>query len=826
MPFQFRSAARSLTRTPGFTALAAVTLALGIGATTALFSVVDAVLLRPLPFPRPERLAVIWETKIKAARDTVPFSYPNFDDVRSQARTFDNMGAVALARLTIAGDPQPEQVQGGYVTSSFFPTLGVEPILGGGFVPADDRPGRPARVLIGHGLGQRRFGSSPAAVGRSMIIDGRVFEIGGVLPASFRFSNLSRETELWLPLGHDPFTARRFARPVRGMRVVGRMAPGVDLARAQTDLYTIAKRLEAAHPGDNADMGLRTILIQDQATGQVRPAVLVLNGAVALVLLIACANVANLLLVRTTARQREMSVRAALGARRSRLFVQLITESTLLGLLGGMGGLLVALWGVDLLSRAPLEAGSAFSPFNPRLTEIGLHWTAFAFASGLSLVTGVAVGVLPAWQATRAGAGDGLKESAPTGTAGPRRHRALGALVVVQVALTVMLLSGALLTGTSLVRLLDVNPGFTASGVLTFELNLPGSKYREPHLVTSFHERLFERVRALPGVTAAGAVEYLPLSGGDGSTYLYVADLPPALPGHEPRAHYRSVTPDYFAAMGIPIRTGRAFTADDRPGGVRPALVNERLARQLWPGQRPIGKRLALPFESLRYYRDRAPDFVPELGMREVVGVVADVKHSGLDADAPPEVYVPFAQRTVHDMTVVVATSGDAASLAGMVRREVRAIDADQPVANLRTVDEILARSLAPPRFHSTLIGVFAVVALALTGVGIYGVLGFVVSQRTRETGVRMAFGAGRRDIVRIVAGRGARLAIVGLVIGLGGAAAVARLLSRLLFGVTAAEPAVYASSAAIVLAIALAACYLPARRAAMTDPIVALRHD
>jgi putative ABC transport system permease protein len=821
-----RYAARSLARSPGLTTLAAVTLALGIGATTALFSVVDAVLLRPLPFPQPERLVVVWETQLKSGRDTVHFSYPNFNDVRSEAKTFESLGAVALARLAVAGDPQPEQVQGGYVTASFFPTLGVEPILGRGFAAADDRPGNPPRVLIGHGLWQRRFGSSPAAVGRSMSIDGRVFEVGGVLPPTFRFSSLSRETEVWLPLGHDPFTARRFARPVRGMRVVGRLAPGVDLARAQSELDSIARRLQAAYPGDNADLGLRAVRIQDQATEHVRSAVLVLNGAVALVLLIACANVANLLLVRTTTRQREMAVRAALGAGRPRLLAQLLTESTLLGVLGGMGGLLVALWGVDLLSRAPLEAGSAFSAFNPRLDGIALNWTAFAFACGLSLLTGVAVGMLPAWQVTRPGANDGLKECAPTGTAGPRRHRALGSLVVVQVALAVMLLSGALLTATSLVRLLGVNPGFTASSVLTFELNLPGSKYREPHLVSGFYERLFGRLRALPGVTAAGAVEYLPLSGGDGSTFIHVAGVPPAPPGQEPRAHYRSVTPDYFSAMGIPIRMGRAFTEADRPDGTRPALVNERLARQVWPGQNPIGKRLALPFESLRYYRDRAPDFVPELGMREVVGVVADVRHAGLETAAPPEVYMPFAQRSVQEMTVVVRTSGDAPALTAAVRREVRAIDPDQPIANVRTLDEIVERSVAPPRFHSTLIAVFALIALVLTGVGVYGVLAFVVSQRTRETGVRMAFGAGRREIVGLMAGRGVRLAAVGLAIGLLGSAGVSRLLSRILFGVTAAEPIVYVGSATAVLVTALAACYLPARRAANIDPIVALRHE
>ncbi len=422
-----------------------------------------------------------------------------------------------------------------------------------------------------------------------MTIDGRPFQVGGVLPETFRFSSFSRDTEVWLPFGHDPFTARRVARPVRGMRVVGRLAAGVDLPRAQAELDAIGARLVAAHPGDNADMGLRAVRIQDQATERVRPAVMVLNGAVAFVLLIACGNVANLLFVRATGRQREMAVRAALGAGRRQLLEQLLTESVILGLCGGLGGLLVAMWGVELLSRAPLESGSAFSPFNPSLDAIGLNLSAMGFASMLSLAVGLAVGMLPAWQLARSGAGDALKESSPTGTAAPRRLRALGGLVVAQVSLAVILLTGALLTATSFVRLLDVNPGFAAPSVLTFDVNLPGSRYREPHQVAGFYDRLIARAAALPGVTGAGAVEFMPLTGQDGSTFIHVDGLAAPPPGQEPRAHYRSATPGYFPAMGIQLRGDARSRTQIVPAPNGPRWSTND-SRKLWPGgSAPVG---------------------------------------------------------------------------------------------------------------------------------------------------------------------------------------------------------------------------------------------
>ena len=821
-----RYALRSRARAPGFTVVAVLTLALGVGANTAIFSVVEAVLLRPLPFPNPERLTLIWGANSRTGRSEVPFSQPDFEDLRAGVRTFDSLGAMVLGRFTLAGKPEPELVQGAYATAGFFSTLGLSPASGQLFSPRDDERGGPAVALLSHSLWARRFAADPAVVGRTIVIDSRPFTIAGVLPSSFRLASFARDTEIWLPFSQDPFVDRRYARAVHSMAVIGRLRADATVARAQADLDLVAAHLRQAHPDDDANLEMRVVGLHDHAVKNLRSAVLVLYGAVAFVLLIACANVANLLAARSTGRQREIAVRSALGASPRRLIEQWLTESVVLGLLGGLTGLLFALWGIDLLSRAPLQGEGAPGQVGIAVGGIALNGTVFAFTLGLSVLAGLAVGLVPAWQSLRDSTGARLKDASLASTAGPRRQRVLGTLVSAQVALSVTLLAGALLTATSLFRLLRVDPGFTATSVLTFDLNLAESRYGDPHRTAAFYDALLTRVRQLPGASAAGAVEYMPLTGTEATTVAFAADRPLPARGQEQRVDYASATPGYFPAMGVPVRGGRTFTDADRADAPRVAVINETLAPRLWPGESPIGKRLSMMLESLRYFRDRAPEFDPALGMREVVGVVADARRNGFSDAAPAEIYVPFAQRPVRDLTVVVGVEGDPAALTSAVRQAVAALDPEQPLGSVRTLEQIVDASVAQPRFNSVLVSSFALLALVLSAVGIYGVLSYVVTERTRETGVRLALGAERSDIVRLMMGRGLRFTATGVAVGLAGAAGVSVLLTRLLFGISAAEPLVYAGSAATVMLAAFAACYLPARRAARLDAVAALRHE
>jgi putative ABC transport system permease protein len=827
-----RYGARMLLKNPGFTLIAVVTLAMGIGATTAIFSVVNATLLRPLPFRQPERLALFWGSKPRTNMPQLPLSLPNFNDVRAQCQTCESLSAwtighANLTRSNLAQGAEPERVQYAIVSADFFATLGVQPLLGRAFRAEEDNPGNSPAVIVSHSLWRRRFGADPALVGNTITLDGQPREVCGVLPEGFRFASFPKETEIWLPIGLDPFRDRKYARGASALGAIARLKPGVSLAAAQTELDDISRRLEQAEPFFNTGWRLHAVALGEQASGKLRRGLLVLLGAVAFLLLIACVNVANLQLARSTARRRELAIRVALGAGRSRIVRQLLVESMLLALLGGGAGVLLAWWGVDLFALIPYNAPNLFTPYIVAPEQIGIDGRALGFTCLLALLTGVLFGLAPALQtgqAAKANLPMALKEGGSrAGDATNVVGRGRDLLVVAEVALALALLIGAGLMIRSFARLQQVEPGFDPKNVLTFDLNLPESKYQRPQ-AEQFYERLLERLAAAPGVIAAGAVEYLPLSGLDGNTGLLIEGRPKPAPGERIFAHQRVVTPDYFRAMGMRLRQGRVFTAADNDKAPRVAAINETMARRYWPGENPIGKRAALDFEAMRFYPDRAPDFDLALGLREIVGVVADVKHTGLAGETVPEFYAPLAQRPARNMTLVVRTAADPVGMLGVARNEVLALDKDQPIANASTMSEWLAASVAQPRFNFLLMTVFAAIALLLAALGIYGVMAWTVAQRTQEIGIRMALGAQTSDVLKMIIKRGMTLTLVGVALGLIASFALTRLMETLLFSVSATDPLTFSLIALLLTAVATLACYIPARRAAKVDPMVALK--
>jgi len=819
-----RFGARMLMKAPNITLTAVLTLALGIGATTAIFSVVNATLLRPLPFPQPDRLALFWGGKPRANMPQAPLSLPNFNDVRAQCQSCESLSAWTIGHSNLTQSAEPERVQYAIVTADFFATLGVQPLLGRAFRAEEDNPGHAPAALISHSLWRRRFGADPNLAGKAIMLDGQPREVCGVLPAGFRFANFPKETDVWLPFGLDPFKDRKYARGTNALGAVARLKRGVTLQQIQTELDAISRRLEQAEPHFNTGWRLQAVALHEQASGKLRRGLFVLLGAVAFLLLIACVNVANLQLARATTRRREIAIRVALGAGRSRIVRQLLVESLLLAGLGGMVGVLLAWWGVDLFALIPYNAPNLFTPYTVSAEQIGIDGRVLGAACLVSLLAGALFGLAPAWQmgqAAKTNLQTALKEGGAQAAQTAGRGR--GLLVVTEVALALVLLIGAGLMIRSFARLQRVDPGFDPQNALTCDLNLPESKYQRPQ-AAQFYERLLERVAALPGVSAAGAVEYLPLSGMDSNTGFLIEGRPRPAPGERIFAHNRVVTPDYFRALGMRLRQGRGFTAADNDKAPRVAIINETLQRRYWPGENPIGKRAALDFEAMRFYPDRAPDFDLALGLREIVGVVADVKHTGLAGETAPEFYAPLAQRPARNMTLVVRTAADPAGLLGLVRREAHALDKDQPVANASTMSEWLAASVAQPRFNFLLLTVFAAVALALAGLGIYGVVAWTVAQRTQEIGIRMALGARAEDVFRLMVGQGMKPALLGVALGLSGAAALTRLMKTMLFEMSATDPLTFVVVAALLAFVALLACWIPARRATKVDPAVALR--
>ena len=797
-----RYGARMLARNPGFTAVAVLTLALGIGANTAIFSVVNAVLFQPLDYEEPDRLYLLWTTNPGWARPESA-SLPDFLDWREQNQVFEDLAAISRRSLNLTGDGEPERLIGSYVSSSFFSLLRVQPSAGRGFLPEEDAPGAEHVAVLGYGLWQRRFGADPSLVGKTISLNGNDHTVVGIAPEDFQ---LFQGTDLWLPLALDA-SQPQFGRRSDFLRVLGRLKPDVREDRAQAEMTTIAKRLEQEYPQTNTNIGVVLVPLHEHFVGNVRPALLVLLGAAGFVLLIACANVANLLLARAASREKEVAIRAALGASRFRLVRQLLTESVLLALLGGSGGLLLAMWGTDglvLLSPAGL----------PRLNEIAVNEWVLGFTLLVSVIAGVLFGLVPALHASRLELHELLKEGGRGSADQGGRHRLRSVLVVSEVALALMLLIGAGLMITSVYRLQQVSPGFNTENLLVGRVNLPAAKYSNPAQILGFSEQLIERLEGMPGIRSATTTDDYPLSGGGIYLSFGVEGRPAPPPGEVVDAIVTSVTQGYHQTLGIPLLRGRAFTPQDGPEDRLVAVVNKTFVRRYFPDEDPIGQRLA--FDGM----PGQPDW------REIVGVVADVKQMGLDQEAHPEIYVPHLQRTRRGMTVLIRTESDPSALVGALRGAVQAIDPNQPVYAVRTMDTILSRSVAQQWFTMVLLGMFATVALVLAAIGIYGVISYSVSRLTHVTGIRMAWGAQPRDIFRLVVGQGMALTLIGVGVGLAASFALTRFLESMLFGVSATDPATFAGVSVLLAAVALLACYLPARRATRVDPLVALRYE
>ena len=800
---------RMLLKNPGFTVVTILALALGIGANTAIFSVVNAVLLRPLPFPTAERLVFISEWSQQVQNMSV--SYPNFVDWRDQNRVFEQLAAFRGAGLILTGMGEPERLDGREVSSTFFSVLGTNPAMGRNFTASEDQPGGNRTAIISYALWQRRFGARPEIVGQSLMLNNESHTVIGVLPQNFEWQ---APVDVFVPIGLQADKMQeRGNHP--GIYVIGLLKPGVTVEAARSEMEAIAERLAEQYPKSNGGNSVRLALLQEFATREIRPALLVLLAAVGFVLLIACANVANLLLARSASRSKEVAIRTALGAGRLRLIRQLLTESMLMSLLGGVTGLLLAMWGISaLLAVIPEDI--------PRLLvmNIGLDGRVLAFTLVISLLTGLLFGIAPALQVTRSNVNESLKEGGRSATGGASRQRVRNTLVISEVALSLLLLVGAGLLIKSFLNLSRSDVGFEPEGVLTMRVSLPEARYKENSQVVNFYQQLLQRVQTLPGVESAGLTRGLPMSGGIESGITVegheVADIKDTVV-----AVNLSATPDYFRVMRIPLIKGRYFTEQDKTGAPEVVLIDEMLAARFFPTEDPIGKRLKLggldsPFPWM-----------------QVVGVVKHVKHYGPDEEGRVEIYRPYFQlpqvpevQYGRSMVLAVRTTTDAASMTTALRNAVLEIDKDQPVSNVQMMTKVVADAVAPQKFATWLLGLFATTALLLAAIGIYGVMAYSVAQRTHEIGVRMALGAQRADVLKMVVGQGMKLALIGVGAGIGGAFLVTRLMSRLLFGVTATDPVTFITVSVLLTSVALLACLIPARRATRVDPMVALRYE
>ena len=793
-----RYGVRSLLKRPGFTAIAVITLALGIGANTTLFSFVNGILLRPLPYKDPGQLVILDETAPKQGIKSFSVSFPNFVDWREQNHVFEDVAVYQEGSYSLVGAGEPEQIRGARISQGLFELLGVAPKLGRTITAEEGRPETNNAVLISHSLWQRRFGSADNAVGQPLTVNGLARTIVGVMPSGFKFPETA---EIWVPMA---LNEKLYTRNDHGLKGIARLKPNVTLEQAQAEMNNIALHIEEQHPVTNEGMGVNVFRLRDRLVGDYRAALLILLGVVGFVLLIACANVANLLLARSSARHQEFALRSALGASRARIVRQLLTESALLSLLGATLGVLLAVWGKNLL----LAAIPGDMPFWMKF-DLDLRVLSFTFA--ISFLTALVFGVAPALQGSRTDLNEALKEGGRSRGGAHNRLRSL--LVVAEVALSLVLLVGAGLMIRSFAKLEQVNAGINPENVLTVEVPLSRAKYPKDTQQSAFFQQLMARVRVLPGVSSAAAVSDLPLMGGWGRS-LTVEGHPVLSVGQAPSINHAVVTPNYFHTMGIALREGRDFTDADAAGAMRVTIVDERLARQYWPGASPLGKRIRFgPPESNEPWHT-------------IIGVAGAVRNEGLDRESRHSIYVPYLQIPVRGMAVAVRTSGDPGSLAEAVRREVLALDKDQPVTNVMTMDEIISRSVWQPRFYTILFGIFAALALVLAAVGIYGVMSYAVTQRTQEIGIRMALGARAVDVLKLIIRNGMTLITIGVVIGLGGALALTRLLTTLLFGIKPTDTLTFVAVSAVLIFVALLACYLPARRATKVDALVALRYE
>ncbi|HST53141.1 MAG TPA: ABC transporter permease [Pyrinomonadaceae bacterium] len=798
-----RYGVRVLLRSPGFTAVAILVTALAIGANTAIFSVINAVLLRPLPYSNPERMVMVWGTQAKRGVTRAPFSYLDFADYHEQSNSFDGLAAYTDASASLAGRDAPEQITGEVTSADFFKALGVQPALGRAFVLDDERSGVAGVVIISHATWQHRFGGDQNIIGRQVTLDGKSRTVVGVLPADFQFPFSTEPPEYFLPL--NPNDDLDKARGAHYLTVVGRLKPGVTPQQASAEMKGIAARLEQQYPDDDASRGINIVGAQDDMVGTLRPTLLILLGAVGFVLLIACANVANLLLARSSRRVREIALRVALGASRGRIVRQLLTESLVLSFAGGVLGLLVAFWGINLIS--------SFVPADiPRFSESRLDPTVLAFTLGASVLTGLVFGLAPALSASKLDLNEALKEGGRSTSEGRARNRVRSLLIISEVALSLVLLVGAGLLVKSFVKLRNTNPGFNPENVLTASISLPLAQYSEDAKITQFYQQTIDRVSQLPGVESVGAITPLPLSDNGMSITFYLKDGPPPLPGESPVSAARVTSPDYFRTMGVPVVEGRAFSDADRADTQKVVIINQTLARKFFPGTDPLGRQLHLGLNDL--------DSV-------IVGVVGDVRHQTLDKEPGPEFYVPFTQVAFGDMSLVVRTrTDDPATLSAPLRGAVQSVDKDIPLFKLQTMQSLVGHSVARQRFSMTLIAGFAGLALALAMAGIFSVMSFLVAQRTHEIGIRMALGAQQRDILRMVVFHAMGRALVGVAGGLLAAFALTREMASLLYQVSATDPFVFGGIAVLLALVALVACLVPARRATKVDPMIALRYE
>lgn len=802
---------RMLSKKPGFTAVAVFTLALGIGANTTIFSILDAVLLRPLPFPEPQRLVTLWGTDSRNGEFHRTISYPDFADFRDQNRSLEDVAVFSDETFTLTGTGEPTQLHGGIVSASLLSVLHVTPELGNAFTPADDQPGKRV-VLLGHALWKAKYGGDTGILGQTVTLNERLYTVVGVMPPTFQFPLDAAPIDLWTTMavemvssdGEKPITSERGSHFLNG---IARLKTGVTVAQANADAAAVSAALEKQYPDDDGHLGLALQPAAEALVGDVRQSLLLLFGAVGFVLLIACANVANLLLARGASREREMAVRAALGAASSRLIRQLLTESLILSLTGGIAGLLIALWATSYVSTLPaLQI--------PRMAQARLDWAALLFMSGVSVITGIVFGLAPALHSARAQLASSLKEGGRAATGSTSQNRLRRLLVIGEVSLALVLLIGATLMAESLMNLWRVPPGFDPKGVVAFDVNLPSTRYGKPEQSAAFYRALLERVRATPGVKEASGIFPLPMSDSRIRT-TFVIEGRPVTKSEEPRTQFRAVGLDYFATMKIPLLAGREFTTHDDAHGRPVVIINEALAKKFFPGENPIGKRIR---------PDAASSGEPP--MREIVAVVGNVKHRSL-AEAPdPESYMPYEQVPIGDMTIVVRAAGNPLDLLPAMQQEVKGIDPEVPLYRARTLESYISDSMAQRRFTGVLTGTFAGVGLLLAVVGLYGVMSNLVAQRTHEIGVRLAVGAARRDILRMVLTHGIWLSGIGMALGTAGALGISRALASQLFGVTATDVWTYAMVVATLGLVAAAACYFPARRATRVDPMVALRYE
>src|SRR2546426_1523583 len=809
-----RLGVRTLRKNPGFTTVVVLTLALGIGANTAIFSVINSVLLQALPYHDPDSLVMVWENNSQHPNPHNTVSPPNFLDWQTRSTVFSSMAYIVDVRNNLTGNGDPEEVVVQAVSANFFSVLGVNPLLGTGFTPENGQAGHDNVVILNYGIWKERFAGDPAIVGKSLLLTGNPRPVVGVGPQNFNWfikdgSLTSAKPRLWSPFVF-PQSFYDHKQIGRFLTVAARLKPGVTAAQAQAEMTAIAAQLEREYPDFDGHWGINVVSLRQQISGELRPALLILFGAVAFVLLIACANVSSLLLARAASREREMAIRTAIGASRWRIARQLLMESLLLAIIGGGIGVALTVVGTNALLAA--------SPHNLLdLPSVSIDLRLLAFAAAATLLAGLLFGFLPSYVSAHSQISQTLREGGRGSSTGERRRFARSAFVVAQLSLALVLLAGSGLLIRSFVRLVGVHPGFDTAHLLTFKVSLPQSKYGTDKLCMAFFQQLLARIGAVPGIRSVTMENFPPLTGLGAATGVHLLDQPQVALMDLPVANVRVVGPEYFSTMSIPLRAGRLFSEQEMAEEKHVALINQAFADKYLNGVNPLGQKAVIYMKSLAKSGNQPS---------EIIGVVGDVRQMGLDVAAEPTVYWPMPELVYSGMTILVRTSSDPLSVVSAIHNELQQLDREQPMASIATMDQLLADSLSRARFTMLLLGIFAAVALLLAAVGIYGLIAYSVTQRTQELGSRIALGAQRRDVLRLVLRHGTRLTLLGLALGIAAALAITRLLASLLFGISATDPLTFAGVAALLAFVALLACFIPARRATRVDPIVALRYE